>query len=145
MKIDIAIVAASLKKYEIDPSTMRKIIEDLNFEAQPEPGEEKEPPVKKQYAFLLSDPEGDMPKKDFTGWVVQLPENESGATVPDRILRAIEEFNLSKKGMVNPLRTIGEAMESLPSRLLKDKDIWIKTKTPVWVLKTDNRVTSPLT
>ena len=85
-KIDVSKVAEILKKNHLDPALLRRVIEELNLAVQPDPTEEdKPPPVKKQFVVLVSDPEGKMPKHDFVGWVLQLPENESPATTQDRI------------------------------------------------------------
>ena len=87
-KIDVNKVAEILKKNQLDPSLLRRVIEEMNLAVQPDPGEEeKPPPVKKQFAILLSDPEGRMPKAEFVGWVLQLPESESVASVTERICR----------------------------------------------------------
>ena len=140
-KIDVNKVAEILKKNHIDPSTLRRVIEEMNLAVQPEPGEEEKPPaVKKQFAILLSDPEGRMPKNDFVGWIVQLPENESVATVTERICRGAYDYNTTKKGRLYPAKTIGEAIENVPAKFFKEADVWVKTKTPVLVLKTDNEI-----
>jgi hypothetical protein len=140
-KIDVSKVAEILKKNHLDPALLRRVIEELNLAVQPDPSEEdKPPPVKKQFVVLVSDPEGKMPKHDFAGWVLQLPENESPATTRERIFRATYEFNASKKGRLLPARTVGDAIENVPAKHFKDAELWVKTKTPVLVLKTDNEI-----
>ena len=80
-KIDVNKVAEILKKNHIDPAVLRRVVAEMNLAAQPDPGDgDQPPPVKKQYLILLSDPEGRMPKGDFTGWVLQIPESESPAS-----------------------------------------------------------------
>jgi hypothetical protein len=138
MKIDINIVAASLKKHSIAPSVLREIIEELNFEAQPEPGDEKEPAPKKQFAVLLSDPTGALHKTDLVGWVVQIPETASPHSVPDRIFKAAYDFNASKKGRLLPVKSVGEALESASTKYFKEAELWVKTKLPVAIVTTDN-------
>ncbi len=140
-KIDVNTVAEILKKNQIDPALLRRVIEEMNLAVQPEPGDEEKPPaVKKQFVILLSDPEGRMPKHDFVGWVLQIPENESVATTEERIFRSCYDFNASKKGRLLPVKTVGEALENVPAKFFKEADVWVKTKTPVLVLKTDNEV-----
>lgn len=140
-KIDVSKVAEILKKNQLDPSLLRRVIEEMNLAVQPEPGEEdKPPPLKKQFVFLVSDPEGRMPKTDFAGWVLQIPESESPATTADRFLRATYNYNASKKGRLYPAKTVGEALENVPAKFFKEADLWVKTKTPVIVLKTDNEI-----
>lgn len=139
-KIDVNKVAEILKKNEIEPSVLRRIVEEMNLMVQPETDEEKPPAVKKQYAILVSDPNGDLPDHDFTGWVLQIPENESVVTTVERIHRAAYEFNTTKKGRLLPAKTIGDAMENIPAKHFKETQVWVKTKTPVLMLKTDNEI-----
>lgn len=140
-KIDVSTVAEILKKNQIDPALLRRVVEEMNLAVQPEGGDEEKPPaVKKQFVILLSDPDGKMPKHDFVGWVLQIPEDESVATTQERIFRGCYDFNASKKGRLLPVKTVGEALENVPTKYFKEADVWVKTKTPVLVLKTDNEV-----
>ena len=140
-KIDVNKVAEILKKNHIDPSLLRKVIEEMNLAVQPDPGEDEKPPaVKKQFVILVSDPDGKMPKTDLVGWVLQIPETESVVTTPDRIFRSAYDFNTTKKGQLLPVKTVGEAIENVPGKFFKEADVWVKTKTPVLVLKTANDI-----
>ena len=140
-KIDVSTVAEILKKNQVDPAILRRVVEEMNLAVQPEPGDEEKPPaVKKQFAILVSDPDGKLPKHDFVGWVLQIPEDESVATTLERIFRASYDFNASKKGRLLPVKTVGEAIENVSAKYFKEADVWVKTKTPVLVLKTDNEV-----
>jgi len=140
-KIDVNKVAEILKKNHIDPAVLRRVIEEINLAVQPDPAEaEQPPPIKKQYAILVSDPEERMPKGDFTGWVLQIPESESPASSQERILKGAYDYNASKKGRLYPARTVAEALESIPGRFFRDAELWVKTKTPVVVLRTDNEI-----
>ena len=138
-KIDVSKVAEILKRNQIDPAVLRRVIEELNLAIQPEPGDEEKPPaVKKQHIILISDPEKKLPRGDFVGWVLQIPENESPATTQDRLLRGAYDFNASKRGRLLPVKTVGEALESVPAKHFKEAELWVRTKTPVLVLRTDN-------
>jgi hypothetical protein len=141
-KIDVSKVAEILKKNQIDPSVLRRVIEELNLAVQPDPGEEEKPPaLKKQFVILISDPENRLPsKEDFAGWVLQIPENESVATTQERIFRGAYDYNASRKGRLYPAKTVGEALENIPAKHFKEAEVWVKTKTPVLVLKTDNEI-----
>jgi hypothetical protein len=139
-KIDVNKVAEILKKNQVDPKILRQIVEEMNILAQAESDEEKPPAVKKQWAILISDPEGRLPKTDFAGWVLQIPEDESVATTQDRIFRAVYEFNTTKKGRLLPSKTVGEALENVPAKHFKETGVWVKSKTPVLMLKTDNEI-----
>ena len=139
-KIDVSKVAEILKKNHIDPAVLRRVIEEMNIAVQPDSEEEKPPAVKKQFVIVLSDPERKLPKNDFVGWVIQIPENESPVTTPDRVFRAAYDFNASKKGRLLPVKTVGEAFENVPAKHFKDADLWVKTKVPVLMLRTDNEI-----
>ncbi len=140
-KIDVNKVAEILKKNHIDPAVLRRVVEEMNLAVQPDPGEgDAAPPVKKQFIILLSDPEERMPKGDFAGWVLQIPENESPASVQERLLKGAYDYNASKKGKLYPARTVGDAVENVPGKFFRDVELWVKTKTPVLVLRTDNEI-----
>lgn len=140
-KIEVNKVAEILKKNEISPAILRRVIEEMNLAVQPEPGEDDKPPaVKKQWVILVSDPEGKLPKHDFVGWVLQIPESESVATTTDRIFRSTYDFNTTKKGRLMPVKTVGEALEHVPAKQFKEADVWVKSKTPVLMLRTDNEI-----
>lgn len=140
-KLDISKVAEIVKKnLPEDPAIVRRIIEEMNIASQPDEGDEKPPAIKKQFSFLVSDPENRLDGVDLVGWVLQLPETESPATVPDRIFRAAYDFNASKKGRLLPVSTVGEALENVPAKHFKDADLWVKTKVPVLLLHTDNKI-----
>ena len=140
-KIDINKVAEILKRNELEPALLRQIVEEMNLMAQPEVDEEKPPAIKQQYAILISDPDGKLPKgHDFTGWVLQIPENESVLTTQERIFKAAHEFNCTKKGRIAPAKTVGEAIECIPGKHFKETGIKVKTKIPVLMLTTDNEI-----
>lgn len=140
-KIDVNKVAEILKKNHIDPAVLRRVVEQMNLAAQPDPADsDLPPPVKKQFVILVSDPEERMPKADFTGWVLQIPESESPASTRERIFKGAYDYNASKKGRLYPAKTVGDAVENVPGKFFRDAELWVKTKTPVLVLRTDNEI-----
>jgi len=139
-KIDVNQVAEILKRNDLDPALLRQIIEELNLAVQPESEEEKAPEVKKQYSILISDPEGKLPSGEFTGWVLQIPEDASVLSAPERIHKAAYEFNTTKKGRLIPAKTMADAIENIPAKHFKEQQVWVKTKTPVFVVTTDNQI-----
>jgi hypothetical protein len=140
-KIDINKVSEILKKNELEPKLLRQIVEEMNLLIQPEVDEEKPPALKKQFTILISDPEGRLPEGvDLVGWVLQIPENESVLTTEERIHKAAYEFATTKKGRLMPAKTVGEALEHIPAKHFKEAQVWVKTKVPVLMLKTDNQI-----
>ena len=139
-KIDVSKITAILKKNQIDPALFKRLMEEINLAVQPDSGEELPPPIKKQYVILVSDPNNKFPKTDFVVWVLQMPEDESPATIEDRIFKSVYDYNTTQKGVLYPARTVGEAMENVPAKFFKETEVWVKTKTPVIILKTDNEI-----
>lgn len=140
-KIDVSKVAEILQRNHLEPAVLRRIIEEINQVVQPDPAEEnKPPPVKKQWIVLISDPERRLPKDDFVGWVVQIPEGDRPVTTRDRILRGAYDFNASKRGRLLPVKTVGDALENVPAKHFKEAQLWVRSRTPVLMLRTDNRI-----
>jgi hypothetical protein len=138
-KVATELVQRVLQRNELDIRLVSQIMEDLKDGAAAEE-EEKVPPVKKQFVILVSDPHGELEGKDFVGWVLQIPEDESPMTTEDRLVRSAYEFNITPKGRRLPVKTIPEVCEHVPARITKEAGIWIKTKEPVYVLRTGGKV-----
>ena len=98
----------------------------------------KDAPVKKQYVFILNDPKGKLKGSDFTGWVVQIPEDDNPATALEKLHLGAYDFNRSAKGRRYPVKTVAEACEFGSQKIFKEQKIWIKTKEPVLVVPTNN-------
>jgi len=138
-KIEVSQVAEICKKHKIDPVTLREIVEEMNEITAPAADEDIKPPApKKQFVIVISDMEGKLPKKDLTGWVVQIPEDASPFSTTDRIFKGAYDFNASKKGRLLPVKSVGEALESASAKYFKESELWVKTKLPVAVVVTDN-------
>jgi hypothetical protein len=141
-KVDLDIVKYVLERTEqLEPRQVAGVIEQIAKEQKMLDAEKtKEPAVKKQFVMIVSDPQGELPAKDFVGWVAQIPEDESAATTEERIHRAVYEFNTTPRGRRMPVETIGEACEAVSPRIFKEQQIWIKTKEPVLLLKSKNKI-----
>lgn len=141
-KIEVNKVAEIMQRNAIEPAKLRQILEEMNLLVQTQEDIEKPPPVKKQWAILISDPDGSLPKNDLVGWVLQLPESESVLSTEERIHKAAYDFNTTKKGRLLPATTIGETLENVPAKHFKEVQVWVKTKVPVLMLKTNNQIPS---
>jgi len=141
-KVDLDIVKYVLERAEqLEDRQVAGLIEQITKEQQMLDAEKpKEPAVKKQFVMIVSDPNHELPEKDFVGWVAQIPEDDSPATTEERIHRAAYEFNTTPKGRRMPVESIGEACEAVTARLLKEQQVWIKTKEPVLIIKSDNKI-----
>ena len=141
-KIDVETLKLILQRNETDIRKINEILQDIDLElkAEEKARANRPPPVKKQFSIILSDPEGKLADKDLTGWVVQIPENDSVTVAPERIIKAAYEFNTTPKGRRMPVESIGEACEIVTAKLFKEQNIWIKTKIPVLVMSTANKI-----
>ena len=137
-KLEINTVAEICKRNQVDSEKLRAIVEEMNALLRAEAEDDSPPALKKQFCILVSDPEGAFPKRDFAGWVVQIPDTESPVTVTERIYRAAYEYAATKKGKLYPAKTVGEALENIPAKHFKEVELSVKTKVPVLILTTDN-------
>jgi hypothetical protein len=138
-KIEVNQVADILKRHKVEPSLLREIVEEMNEVTQPAGDEDIKPPAaKKQFVILLSDAAGKLAKQELTGWVVQIPESASPYSTAERIFKGAYDFNVSKRGRLLPVKSIGEALESIGGKFFREAELWVKTKLPVAVVVTDN-------
>lgn len=141
-KIDTNQVAEILKRTKVDPVVARIVVEEMNRLAEVAAAQESEPAVKKQFVILVSDPEGALPTLlELAGWVLQVPESESVNSTRERICGAALAYHRTRKGALLPVHTVGEALEMVPAKHFRECGLWVKTKTPVLVLRTDNQLT----
>ena len=140
-KVDIDMVKMILQRHEIEvrqiATIMNEIQEELKIQQETE---EKPPPVKKQFVILVSDPAGELEGKDYTGWVLQIPEEDSPYVAEERLVRGGYDFNVTPKGRRFPVKTIAESCEAVSARILKEHNVWVKTREPVLVCRTNNKI-----
>lgn len=139
MKVEIGLVANALQQLKFEPAKIREVVELLNHEVADD-GEEKAPAIKKQFVVIVSDPEGKLPNDDFAAWVLQMPEDGNVRDVLPLVWDSAWAFNVSKKGRLLPVKTVGDAIENVSAKFFKERGVWIKTKTPVLVIKSDNLI-----
>ena len=139
-KVDLELVKVILQRNEMDVRQVAQIIEEINQELAAMVDDEKPPPVKKQYVMLVSDPRGHLDGKDFTGWIVQIPEEGGVAGTEERLLKAAGDFNTTPRGRRLPVKSVAEICEHVPARFLKEQQVWVRTKEPVYVLATANKL-----
>jgi hypothetical protein len=139
-KIDINKVAEILKHNLIEPVKLRRIIDEINAATKPDADRPASPKGKTQLSILVSDPKGVIPEGALVGWVFQLEESASPTELLPRIAKAAYDFNASKKGRLHPVKTIGEAIESVGRAYWKREEgrTTVKTKVPVLIVRTDN-------
>ncbi len=135
-KVDIEVVQKVLRENGVDVRLAATILNQIR-EVAAEDAVEREKPAKKQHVVLVSEPEEGLPK-DLVGWVVQILEDDDPREVAAKIGEVAATFNHSPKGQRLPVASFGDACQSLPTRLLKEREVWIKTREPVRVLAVKN-------
>ena len=141
-KIDIEIVQMVLERARLTAVQQAQILEDLKFEATLIVGDDREPPEKKQFAIIVSDPYGKLGATgfEFSGWVVQIPEDDDPRSALEKLHCAAHDFNQTPKGRRMPIKTIAEACEFGSAKLFKERKLWVRTKEPVLVLATNGKI-----
>jgi hypothetical protein len=135
-KVDIEIVQKVLKENGVDVRLAASILNQIR-EVAMEEAVVREKPAKKQHLVLVSEPEGGLPK-DLVGWVVQILEDDDPRETANRIAEVASVFNGTPKGQRLPVDSFGDACQSLPNKLLKENNVWVKTREPVRVLAVKN-------
>ena len=132
----VEIVQKVLKENGIDVRLAAEILNQIR-EVVAEEAVEREKPAKKQHLVLVSEPEGGLPK-DLVGWVVQILEDDDPREASQKITEVAGVFNGTPKGQRLPVASFGDACQSLPTKLLKENNVWIKTREPVRVIAVKN-------
>lgn len=121
--------------FEIINDFQQKIIE-ASSEEETEVDKDQPKPFKE---YLVFDSYNDTdPTQSTVGWVVQIKDEELLVHAIDAIREVANNFNTSRKGRKNPVKTFAEAFESIPARYWKEKNITIKTKDSVYIHKIKN-------
>jgi hypothetical protein len=141
-KVDIELVRKVLQRNEVDFEIIAQVLGDLEMEISvDEEGEVSVlPPVKKQFVILVSDPDRKFSEELFTGWVLQIPEDQSPLEINAQLIRAAYEFNRTRKGAREPAKSITDVCEIVPQKYLRAQSVWVKTKEPVLLVRTDNQI-----
>jgi hypothetical protein len=142
-KVDIEIVEAALKLEDLDSQKRSQIMNRIKSESYAiKSDKEKEPTVKKQFVIVVNDPYGKIAETgmDFSGWVVQIPEDDAPKTAIAKINQAASDFNLTPKGRKMPLKTVADFFEFGSPKINKESKLWAKTKEPVLVCLTNGKI-----
>ena len=70
--------------------------------------------------------------------MVQILEDDDPREAAQKITEVAGVFNGTPKGQRLPVASFGDACQSLPGKLLKENNVWIKTREPVRVIAVKN-------
>lgn len=147
-KLTIEVIERAAKQTGIDDAHRVKLLEMLADMTADESDEEKPPAIKKQFVVILSDPVGRFTPEfmEASGlgalvcWVVQIPEDASPHTAPNRIYESAHHFNTTKKGRLLPVQTVGETLENVGGKITEEQGLWIKTRVPVYAMPVNGEI-----
>ena len=137
-KVDLEVVQKILKENGVEVRLAAEILNQLR-DVVKEEAVEREKPAKKQMLVLVSEPEEGLPK-DLTVKAVTEHLVASAREVADKIVDVSKVFNESPKGKRVPVESFGDAVQSIPGKLFRESDLWIKTREPVRVIPVKNSI-----
>ena len=141
-KISIEEVESVLLQNKLAPETVQAVVKQLaTIVEETRADRSTTPKTKNEFTIILSDPNGELAGKDFTGWVVQIKTGEDVGTLLTRVGEAAKAYNnTTRAGKKNPIKTVGEAFMYVKRKFFKEKEVLVKTKEPVRVLVTNNQL-----
>ena len=84
-----------------------------------------------------------LPKSDFTGWVLLTTQDQSLASVRRSAFRRRPTTTTPQRrasGPIRPRRWATPSARGAPAKFFRETELWVKTKEPVTVLRTDNEI-----
>jgi hypothetical protein len=141
-------VSSSLRDQNVPAEVIRKVEDDLEVAIKEQKAERSENVKKKnknKFVVVALDPQGLIQKSGgLTGWVVNVEEGAADQSVFDRVNRAANAYNATKKGKKQPAKNIGDAFE-IPRKFWKNEDnpsekTLVKTKSPIYILSSNGRL-----
>ena len=137
----------ALNKLNVDRKTIDTAVEEIVKAAQEAREDNAAAGPKKKYKHLIvaSDPTGANRKllEETPMWVFKVPEEEKHTEVMDRFFKGVYDFNAnSRKGRKNPVKTVGDGIQNVPTKHFKPNKSPVLTKEAVIVLITDNKIPS---
>lgn len=144
MNINLDDVKQALQKQQLPAATIQIVVNELKQAAELKKEDrtaEKSHNSKNQFVIILSDPNKELVGKEYVGWVAQIPEEDAPSTALNKIYDASYKFNsTTRAGKKNPVKKLGEAIQYVKRKFLKESKVLIKTKEPVQIIITDNEI-----
>ena len=143
MKIDISEIEEALKIALVEPDKQKEVLNHLQ-EVIKELEENKAagavPKQKNEFGVIIYSDEPEWAQKEFTASVYTIPQGSDHGQVLAKISQAARESNEAAKKKKNIIETIGDAFQNLKRKWAKEKGVNFKTKIPVRVLISNNKL-----
>lgn len=143
MSLKIDEVIETLRKLKVPSDLIVKAETELETIEQEKKDEKVDagPKAKSQFVTILLDPENKLRGLgDFVSLVVQVPEDHDVGLTINKINQSVYDQRAASKRKVKNIETVGEAASAVKRKFFKTNDVLIKTKEPVRVLVSDNKI-----
>lgn len=145
MKVDITDIEHILNKHNVDRTVINAVVEDAKQaveDAKADDGAEGQKKGKYKHLIVVSDPDNRCPDiSELSMWILKVKEEENHTDVLPRLYKGVYDYNeKSRKGRKNPVKTLGDAMQTVGPKFYKPAKSPILTKEPVIVLVSDNTI-----
>ena len=87
----------------------------------------------RQRLLVVSDPQGRCRHLELTGWVIKVDDNFAIGDLPSRLLAAGVDHNLAARNRNSMVNTIGDILDGVSSRVLRERGIYRQHREPVFV------------
>ena len=139
MKIDIENVIEALKISKVNPDDQDKVVKYLEKVIEEEKQDRAENKVKKakpELGVILLDNSGEIKNDSISALIYEAPPNSNHNETLDKIKKAAAEFNNTKKGQKQPVKTFSDAFATVKPKQFKTQNLKKKVKHPVICLVT---------
>jgi hypothetical protein len=139
-------ILEALQQAGVDAGKTRQVLENLKQveeEKKEEKEANKEPKQKNQFVVFVMD-DGTLAGKDLIGYVVQIPADKAPQSAYDLFVDSVRGYNNgARKAKKHPVEEVGDGMQTVKGKWLKDAKLKIKTKEAVLVLPVKNKIDNP--
>lgn len=142
MKCSIEDVEVALKDAQIDNQKINEVVESIQemLAAQKAEKEAREKRSKNKFVILSSVTMEDQDIIDTPSWIVQVEESFDHNKIVETIKLAYNDFKNSGKKRAEKVDSVGTALLYTPKKFFKDRGLIVKTKEPVLIQVTDNKL-----
>ncbi len=140
-RVSLEVLRDVLTEEGVETTKQQKILDHLQEildEEKKDKESEKVPKSKNEFGVVLF--VSDLVSKEYTACIYQVKEGYDKSTVLKNISDAAKNQNDAAKKKKNIITTMGEAFQYLKRKWVKEQGISLKTKTPIEVIISDNKL-----
>jgi hypothetical protein len=140
-KISLEQLQDVLTESKIEPEKQKEILENLQQIIK----EEKEnkdvvPRQKSQLGVILLDEKGELRNDNIGALIYEISATQNHDDVMANVRKSATEFNNTKKGQKNPIKSVSEVFAHVKPKILKANGLKRKTKEIVRCLVSNNKI-----